>query len=129
MRIFLIILIIVIMSAAVGCIFSMNDDYDKVSDGGGVYQITGKFIDKSGSVIVGLAVKLSGNKDETALTDESGEYVFENVEAGSYTVTPGDNGFVSKNIVVSNGNIDVGTNDDGHGSNINGDYTCSGCHK
>ena len=128
MRIFLILLIIVLMSAAVGCIFSMNDDYDKVSDGSGVYSITGNFIDNSGNPIVGLSVELRGESNATEVTDESGAYIFENVAIGPYTVTPGDKGTGSKSIFVSNGNVDVGTNSDGHGGNINGDYSCSGCH-
>ena len=129
MRIILILLLILLMSAAVGCIFSMNDDCDKNADGGGVYSITGKFTDNSGNPIAELTVKLSGDTDITAVTDESGVYVIENVAAGSYTVTPGDKGYSSKDIIVSGGNVDVGTNNDGHGSNIGGDYTCSGCHK
>lgn len=116
------------MSAAVGCIFSMNDDYDKVSDGSGVYSITGNFIDNSGNPIVGLSVELSGDSKATEVTDGSGAYIFENVAIGSYTVTPGDKGTGSKSILISNGNVDVGTNSDGHGGNINGDYSCSGCH-
>ena len=129
MRIFLILLLILLMSAAVGCIFSMNDDYDKNADGGGVYTITGKFIDNSGNSIAGLTVKLNGDTNITAVTDESGVYVIENVAAGSYTVTPGNNGYSSKDIIVSGGNLDVGINNDGHGSRIGDDYTCSRCHK
>lgn len=129
MRIFLILLLILLMSAAVGCIFSMNDDYDKSAGGSGVYNIIGKFIDNSGNLIVGLAVKLGGDSEVTAVTEGSGMYVFENVAIGSYTVTPGNKGTGPKSLVVSNGNVDVGINSDGHGSNIGGDYSCSGCHK
>ena len=128
MRIFLVPLLIVLMSAAVGCIFSMNDDYDKSAGGSGVFNITGKFIDNSGNPIVGLTVKLSGDKNVTAVTDESGLYVIENLATGSYTVTPGNKGTGSKSIIVSNRNVDVGINSDGHGGNISGDYSCSECH-
>ncbi len=129
MRIFLILLLIMLMSAAVGCIFNMNDDYDKSTAGIGAYSITGKFVDNSGNPIAGLTVKLSGDSNLTAVTDGSGTYGFENVATGSYTVTPGDKGTGSKSIIVSNGNVDVGTNNDGHSGNISGDFTCSGCHK
>lgn len=108
--------------------FSMNDDYDKENDGG-TYTISGRFINKSGDPISGLTVKLSGDSDGTAITDESGNYVFENVSGGSYTVTPGDTGHGPKNIIASGGNVEIETNTDGHGASISGDFSCSGCHK
>ena len=84
-------------------------------------------MDKTGNPIAGLTVELSGGG--TAITDGSGNYVFENVSSGSYTVTPGDTGHGPANILVSGGNVAVDTNKDGHGADISGDYSCLGCHK
>ena len=125
---FIIIIFMLLITIMGGCIFSMNDDYGKENDGG-TYTITGRFIDKSGDPISGIAVTLSGGSGGTALTDGSGNYVFENVSIGSYTVTPGDTGHGPKNILVSGGNVAIETNSDGHGAGISGDYSCSGCHK
>jgi len=126
----LILMLLLFLSGVAGCIIPMNDDYDRaIVDGTSVYSVSGNFIDRSGKPIVGLTVVLKGNTTVSALTDSNGGYRFENVSPGSYTVTPGDRGHGSKNIVVSNGDVVVGTNKDGHGGNVNGDYTCSGCHK
>lgn len=114
-----------------GCIFSYND-YPKDAGGGGngaTYSITGKFIGKNGNAIAGLKVQLTGDSKATALTDSVGGYVFSNLASGSYTVTPGDRGHSSSSVLIGNSNFVVPTNKDGHGGNVNGDYTCSGCHK
>lgn len=125
-----ILMFVVVLSVIAGCIFSMNDTYDKeVGSSGSVYSISGKFIDRNGTPIVGLRVQLKGEATETATTDSNGDYMFENVSPGSYTITPGDRGYSSKNIVVTNKDVTVSTNKDGHGGNLNGDYSCSGCHK
>lgn len=125
-----ILMLVVFLSVIAGCIFSMNDKYDKVLDGGGsVYTISGKFIDRNGNPIVGLRVQLKGEAAETFTTDSNGDYMFENVSPGSYTITPGDRGHSSKNIIITNKDMTVSTNKDGHGGNLNGDYSCSGCHK
>ena len=118
----------VLMSAVVGCVFDMNDGYDKGVDGGAVYSISGKFIDKSGNPISGMTVELGGDKKTSALTDAAGSYVFADLSVGSYTVTPGDKGPKALDVLVTSKNVDVGTNGDGHGSSLNGDYTCSECH-
>ncbi len=125
---FIILIFMLLITIMSGCIFSMNDDYSKENDGG-TYTITGRFIDNSGNPITGLTVKLSGGSDGTAITDESGNYVFETVSTGSYAVTPGDTGHGPKNILVSSGNVEIETNTDGHGASISGDFSCSGCHK
>ena len=119
MRIFLILLFIILMSAVVGCIFSMNDDYDKGADGSGVYNITGKFIKPNGTVVAGLTVTLSGEIEATAVTNGNGEYIFEDVPAGSYTVTPVTTVHTHSGVfTVTNSDVIFGTNSGG----------CSGCH-
>ncbi len=124
----LILAVFVIVTAVSGCLFDMNDDYDKSAGGSGAYSVTGSFVDKSGNAIAGITVVLSGETDVTALTDESGMYVFEDVAVGSYTITPGSSGYGTKTLVVI-GATDVGTNNSGHGGKVGTDYTCSGCHK
>lgn len=124
------ILVFTIITVVLGsCIFSMNDDYDKdVGGNGAAYNITGKFIKPNGTVVAGLTVTLSGEIEATAVTNGNGEYIFENVPVGSYTVTPGDKGHGLKSFIVTNDDVDVGTNSDGHGANVNGDYSCVLCH-
>ena len=117
-----------LMSAAVGCIFDMNDSYDKGVDGGSVYSISGKFFNKSGNPISGMTVVLGGEKKSSTLTGADGTYVFADLGVGSYTVLPGNKGTNAMDVLVTNKDVDVGTNGDGHGSARSGDYTCSGCH-
>ncbi len=116
------------MLSSVSCIFGVNDDYDKGVEVGGTYSISGKFVDNSGKPIVGLTVQLTGKSQTSALTDVTGSYIFGDLEAGSYTVIPGNNGYGPKDISVTSGNVAVGTNSDGHGVNVDGDYSCNGCH-
>ncbi|MFC1541221.1 carboxypeptidase-like regulatory domain-containing protein [Candidatus Latescibacterota bacterium] len=123
----LILAVFMIVVVAAGCIFDMNDNYDKGT--GGSYMVTGTFVDASGNGISGLTVVLSGGgTDATAVTDASGMYMFEDVATGSYTIKPGSRGYGSMTLVVS-GATDVGVNNDGHGGKVGQDYTCSGCHK
>ncbi len=128
MKYFLILLHILLALSVVSCIFSVNDDYDKGVDASGTYNITGKFIDNSGNPIEGLTVQLSGASDTTAVTDETGSYVFSDVGIGSYTVTPGDNSYGPKDINVTNADVDIGTNSDFHGRDVGGDPSCFLCH-
>ena len=111
-----------------GCIFDYNDYPKKTSDGGATYSITGKFINSNGNAIAGLKVQLTGDSQANTVTDNTGVYVFSNLSSGSYTVKPGDKGHGPKSVLIGNSNVTIPTNDDGHGGNINGDYTCSGCH-
>ena len=120
--------VFLVIVAVSGCLMDMNDDYVKSTDGDGSYTVTGTFIDKSDNPIEGLTVVLTGESTVTAVTDVDGMYMFENVAAGVYTINPGSSGYGSMNLVVT-GAIDVGTNNSGHGGQIGGDYTCSGCHK
>ena len=129
MRIFLVLLSILLVLSVVSCIFTVNDDYDKGVDASGTYNITGKFVDNSGNPIVGITVQLSGDSDTNAVTDETGTYVFSDVGIGSYTVTPGDKGYGSKDISVTNADVNIGTNSDFHGYDKNGDYSCFLCHQ
>ncbi len=116
------------MLSSVSCIFGVNDDYDKGVEVGGTYSISGKFVDNSGKPIVGLTVQLTGKSQTSALTDVTGSYIFGDLEAGSYTVIPGNSSYGPKDISVTSGNVDVGTNNDGHGLSKNGDYSCLLCH-
>ena len=119
--------VFMIVVVATGCIFDMNDNYDKGE--GGSYMVTGTFVDRSGNGIAGLTVILSGGEtDMTAVTDATGVYIFEDVAAGSYTITPGSSGHGSMTLVVGS-DKNVGVNNDGHGGQVIGDFTCSGCHK
>ena len=107
------------MSLVAGCILSMNDDYDKGAGGGGVYNITGKFIKPNGNVVADLTVALSGEIKATTVTNGNGEYIFEDVPAWSYTVTPVTTVHThSGAITVTNSDVSFGTNSGG----------CSGCH-
>lgn len=129
MKKFFAFMLILFITLAASCIFSMNDDYDKgVGGSGAAYNITGKFIDNKSNIIAGLTVTLSGEIEATAVTNGNGEYIFENIPVGSYTVTPGDKGHGLKSFIVTNDDVDVGTNSDGHGANVNGDYSCVLCH-
>ena len=128
MKYFLILLHILLALSVVSCIFSVNDDYDKGVDASGTYNITGKFTDNSGNPIVGITVQLSGDSDRTEVTGETGTYVFSDVGIGSYTVTPGDKSYRSKDINVTNADVNIGTNSDGHGLSQNDDYSCFLCH-
>ena len=116
------ILVFTIITVVLGsCIFSMNDDYDKdVGGNGAAYNITGKFIKPNGTVVAGLTVTLvSGEIDRTAVTNENGEYIFEDVPAGSYTVTPITTVHTQSGVItVTNRDVSFGTNSG----------VCSTCH-
>ena len=118
-------------------------DTDRTPDGGPTTAsrqtyVSGKAAELAGRALravilrranMGDGARIALEGDVLAITDESGNYTFENVSSGSYTVTPGDTGNGPQNIIVSGGNVEIGTNSDGHGASIDGDFSCSGCHK
>jgi len=57
------------------------------------YSITGR-ISSGGSVLAGVTVTLSGNGSAATTSDSSGNFSFNGVRAGSYTLTPGMAGYV-----------------------------------
>ena len=125
----MILIIMTLIVVSIGCNFAMNDGYDKeIADSGAVFTVSGKFTDKSANPVVGLVVLLKGDTERSATTDAQGNYTFTDVSPGGYAITPGDSGYGQKNINVINTDLNLGTNDDGHGGNTMGDYTCSVCH-
>lgn len=73
----LILMRLLFLSGVAGCIFSMNNTYDKGIGGdgnGSVYSVAGKFIDRNGNPIVGLKVQLKGDAAASAVTDSNCEY-------------------------------------------------------
>jgi hypothetical protein len=58
-----------------------------------------------GDVISGVTITLSGDASATTISDSSGDYSFAGLENGSYTATPGLNGYifnpVSRSLTVS----------------------------
>lgn len=126
---------LLIITLVTGCIFSMNDHYNKgVSNNGsqtgsGDYTVSGVIIDNSGKGISEITVALIGESTLSTMTNESGEYTFENVTNGSFIVTPPQNKYAPMPISVENKDVFVGTiKSGGHGSNKNGDYSCAVCH-
>ncbi len=113
----LILMLLLFLSGVAGCIFSMNDTYDKGT--GETYTVTGTFKDKDGNPIGSRNVTLKGKSNSMPdVTDSNGKYNFENVVPGSYTVTPASSihNALSKEIEVKDSNI------------TNVDFTCTGCH-
>lgn len=127
-------LLLVIVSMVAGCIFSINDDYDKSfstngNPGGGEFTISGVIIDSSGKGVPGLQIDLTGGGSVSTTTDGSGAYSFDNVAAGSYVVGPPANSYAPMAITVTDTDVFVGTvRRGGHGGNENGDYSCTNCH-
>ena len=111
-----------------GCIFSVNDDYDKGGGGDKTFTISGSFIDNGGDAIAGMTIVLAGDESAVAVTDGSGAYSFTDLSSGSYTVLPGDTGHGPASVIVGTSDVDLGANSDGHMSQISGNYTCSQCH-
>ena len=70
------------------------------------YSISGKV---TGAVLSGVKITLSGDDSASTTTDSSGNYSFDNVANGSYTITPSLSGFAftpgNVNITISNKNI------------------------
>ena len=64
---------------------------------------------EGGSPLANVTLNLTGAASLSVLTDASGHYLFTNLAAGSYTVTPSRNGFSfspsSQNITLTNSNI------------------------
>ena len=124
-------MLVVMLSIAGGCIFSMNDDYSKAFtvDGGldgGEYTVSGFIIDSSGEGISGVEIDFVGTLTESATTDEDGAYEFEKVAGGSYVVTPPGNEYAQMPITLAGEDYFVGTvRSGGHGANKNVDYSCS----
>lgn len=50
--------------------------------------LEGTVTDEGGQPLSGLTVLLSGGQNVSTVTDGSGHFLFENVDSGSYTVTP-----------------------------------------
>jgi len=126
---------IFIIVLAVGCIFSMNDDYTKgVNNNGGQggsgdYSVSGVIVDISGNGISGINVELIGESTLSTLTDDTGRYNFQNVANGSFIVAPPQDKYAPMPISVENKDVLVGTiRSGGHGANKNGDYSCALCH-
>jgi Carboxypeptidase regulatory-like domain len=71
--------------------------------------IAGTVVDNNGAVIPNASVELKGESGQnfTVVTNDSGNYRFSGVAAGTYTVTVTLQGF--KKSVVSNIKVDIGT--------------------
>ena len=83
----LILMLLLFLSGIAGCIFSMNDTYDKGT--GETYTVTGTIKDKDDKPIGSKNVTLEGTSNSIpTVTDSNGKYNFENVLPGLYTVTP-----------------------------------------
>jgi Tol biopolymer transport system component len=57
------------------------------------YSISGKLTDGSSTSIANVTVKLTGLVSATTITDQDGNYSFNNLFSGSYSVTPEDAGY------------------------------------
>jgi len=132
---YIVLVLLVILSMAAGCVFDINDDYDRTfandnSQGeGGKYVVSGVIVDITGKGVSGISVELTGSNAGIATTDANGAYQFNNVPSGSYVVTPPISKYASMPITVADGDVFVGTvRSGGHGGNKNGDYSCSQCH-
>ena len=73
--------------------------------GASTYSISGT-VESDGSGISGVTVTLSGAVTGTTTTDSNGNYTFNGLTNGSYTVTPSKSGysFTPDNVTVNNGN-------------------------
>ena len=135
MKWFLTITLLLVLTAIVGCVFDMNDDYEKtVTNNGGSgtgegYAVSGVIVDNKGQGLSGLTVVLDGAPGETATTDAGGSFEFTDISNGSYSVKPPESKYGSMPITVAGADVFVGTvRSGGHGASKSGDYSCAQCH-
>jgi hypothetical protein len=56
-------------------------------------RISGQVVDEYNQPMQGVSVVLEGDATKTTTTDRAGTFVFDNLDAGRYTITPGMNGY------------------------------------
>ena len=123
-------ILIILSTIVIGCIFDINDDYEKSDEPTGSYTISGKAVDSSGNGIAEISVSLVGNNN-LVITDANDTFTIENITSGSYTIRLEKTGlnFYDLTIDIQDADIDIGTIEEGgHGANVNGNYSCSQCH-
>ncbi|MCX8031517.1 MAG: carboxypeptidase regulatory-like domain-containing protein [Thermodesulfovibrionales bacterium] len=98
--------------------------------GSSVFSISGT-ITRSGTPLPAVTVNLTGSTTASTTTDANGNYSFNNLDNGNYTVTPALSGFTftpaNRAVTINNANI-VGQNFTANASNftITGTITSSG---
>ncbi|MBN1294714.1 MAG: carboxypeptidase regulatory-like domain-containing protein [Candidatus Latescibacteria bacterium] len=86
-------ILILIIAAVAGCLTGDSGDDNKNNDNGS-YIVSGKITDNTGANVSGVTVTLSGsNTNLTVTTDSGGNYAFQDIIIGSYTVTPAKKGY------------------------------------
>ena len=124
---------ILVMVFAGSCIFSMNDDYQKIPTGGNVGEgeltISGVLIDRTNNPATDITVNLAGAAVLDTKTNSSGEFTFEKVANGSYVVSPATGGYTVMPVTINERDKFIGTvKPGGHGASKNQDYSCAQCH-
>jgi hypothetical protein len=80
----------------------------RIERGTRTYDISGN-VTSGGSPMAGVTITLSGARSDTTSTDSSGNYIFDGLLNGNYTITPGKTGYTftpaSRNVGVSNGDL------------------------
>jgi phospholipase C len=92
-----------------------------------VFTISGNI---SGNGVAGTTVVLSGAASANTTADSSGNYSFNNLSAGAYTVTPNNPSFTftppSQNLTITNANVTANFSSTGSTSPTPGTFSISG---
>ncbi len=73
----------------ISCSSKNNNPVDNGNNNSTTFIISGKIVDTNGNPISGAKVTLTGSEKDSATTDASGIYKFENLDkSGTYTLTP-----------------------------------------
>ena len=73
------------------------------------YSISGVIVLSTGGFASGVTIGLTGAANQTATTNDSGNYTFVNLPGGFYTLTPSKSGYsfnpISENVPINNSNV------------------------
>jgi hypothetical protein len=80
----------------------------RIERGTRTYDITGN-VTSGGNPMAGVTVTLSGTRSDATTTDSSGNYIFDGLLNGNYTITPAKAGYTftpaSRNAAISDGDL------------------------
>jgi len=110
-------ILIFLVAISTGCIFDNDKNNNENGSTTETYKISGKITDSNDNGIADVVVSLTA--DTTYNTGSTGLYIFTGLSNGTYTVTPGKNGYTftpeTRNISISGEDIS--------GLNFTGDFT------
>jgi len=103
-------LLVILVPLAFNCSSTTgsDDENDKTSG----YTVTGKVVDASGAGIINVTVSLASESlQKQATTNAQGNYTFENISNGTYSVAPVKGGYIFspllRNVTVNGTNLTV----------------------